>query len=213
MSIESWRWVLGKKTGEESYTHSSGTQLTSLNHENKRTNKTNEQTNNSSSSINQHFTNITLALFFRTVHKFWINCQHVHVNEALAHTENTNTLHLLHTDIHPKVSILIRDRRWIALWERLFQGSFFWTVRTKSKHYETKWNEKEISLMKCHYLWWKREEEERVETDMMRMWRMGSWVMARRKVRKREKRDWTWFCVLVTQQIVWFKKTTGRGSG
>lgn len=65
MSIESWRWVLGKKTGEESYTHSSGTQLTSLNHENnKRTNKTNEQTNNSSSSINQRFTNITLAFFF-----------------------------------------------------------------------------------------------------------------------------------------------------
>lgn len=107
---------------------------------NEQTKQTNEQTNNSSSSINQRFTNITLAFFFRTVHKFGINCQHVHGNEALAHTENTNTLRLLHTDIHPKVSILIRDRRWIALWKKLFRFSFFFGQYEQNQN-NTKQNE------------------------------------------------------------------------
>lgn len=151
---------------------------------NEQTKQTNKQTI-SSSAINQRFTNITLAFltvffFIVQIHTIGIDCQHVHVNEALAHTQSTNTHSIssiqTHTHTHPKVSILVRSETadgspFGRNYSVLFFVFCFWSVRTKTKQYETKWNEKER-----FYLWSattydqrekrKRESRQRYDGDV-----------------------------------------------
>lgn len=122
---------------------------------NKQTYKHTKQTNNSSSAINQRFTNITLAFdffFFRIIHRILIDWQHV--NEALAHTFTRTNTHSIssvqtHTQKYPSRSEPQSEAADGSPFGRNYSVFFFfWSERTKTKQYAMK-RKKERDL---HYV-------------------------------------------------------------